>query len=364
MTPPVVLHVIPGLGMGGAERMLTSLVAAKRSPQYGQCVVNLMKGGEFSQQIRNAGIPLHELDLDEMTLPATVLRLAKLIRHLSPVAIQSWLYYGDLISTTALYLSGRRRQTRLFWGVRCSDLNQSDYGKRLRLSVAACAKLSRFTDAVVANSYAGRRHHQRIGYSPPEFIVIPNGIDTAYFRPDPYLRARIRNELGIANAAEFVIHVGRVDQLKDHATFLKIAGVMPNVRFAAIGRGTEALEVPPNVMRLGIRGDMQSVYAAADYLVSTSVSEGFPNVIAEAMASGVPAIATDVGDTREIIGDTGYVVRPGSPADIVAALQRLMEERESQRKDRAMLCRDRIITQFSLERAVASFDALHLGVAE
>jgi hypothetical protein len=157
MTSPAVLHVIPSLEMGGAERMLTSLVTAKRSTQINQYVVNLMKGGEFSEQIRNAGVPLHELDLNEATFPTAVIRLAKLIRHLSPVAIQSWLYYGDLISTAALYLSGRRRQTRLFWGVRCSDINQSGYGKRLRLSVAACAKLSRFTDAVVANSYAGRR---------------------------------------------------------------------------------------------------------------------------------------------------------------------------------------------------------------
>lgn len=351
--------------MGGAERMLTSLVTAKRSMQFSQCVVSLMKGGTFSEQIKNSGVPLYELEMNQPNLPAAVLRLALLIRKLSPVAIQSWLYYGDLATTVALYLSGRRRDTRLYWGVRCSDIRQSHYGARLRLSVAACAKLSRFTNAVVANSNAGRRDHQRIGYSPPEFLVIPNGIDTAHFQPDPSLRARVRDELNIPNATEFVIHVARVDQMKDHATFMKVAAAMPDVRFAAIGRGTETLEVPSNVMRLGIRNDMQAVYAAADYLVSTSVfGEGFPNVIAEGMASGVPAIVTDVGDAHEIIGDTGYVVRPCSPTDIVDALQRFKKEPESQRKDRAALCRGRIITHFSLERAVTSFDALHFGACQ
>jgi glycosyltransferase involved in cell wall biosynthesis len=192
--------------------------------------------------------------------------------------------------------------------------------------------------------------------------VIPNGIDTTQFRPDPSLRAHIRGELDIPDTADFVIHVGRVDQMKDHATFMKVAAAMPRVRFAAIGRGTEALQGPPNVMRLGIRDDVQAIYAAANYLISTSIfGEGFSNVVAEAMASGVPAIATDVGDAREIIGDMGFVVLPGSHTDIVESLQRLIKEPANQRKDRATACRDRIISRLSLERAVASFDALHFG---
>src|SRR4029079_5730355 len=132
MTRPVVLHVIPSLETGGAERMLTSLVTAKRNTQFTQCVVNLMRGGTFSEQIRSAGVSLHELDMNQFNLPATIFRLAFLIRKLSPVAVQSWLCYGDLVAMAALYLSGRRHQTRLYWGVRCSDMNQSSYGVRLR----------------------------------------------------------------------------------------------------------------------------------------------------------------------------------------------------------------------------------------
>jgi glycosyltransferase involved in cell wall biosynthesis len=344
--------------------MLTSLVTVKRNTNFRQCVVNLSKGGAFSEQIGNSGVPLHELDANRFNLPATVLRLASLIRQLSPAAIQSWLYYGDLVAMAALYLSGHRRQTRLFWGIRCSDISQSSYGVRLRLSVAACARLSRFTDAVVANSYAGRRHHEQLGYRPRAFVVIPNGIDITEFRPDPVLRARIRAELNIPDTTVLVIHVARVDEMKDHATFMKVAAAMPNVRFAAIGRGTETLPAPPNMMRLGIRRDIQAIYAAADYLVSTSAfGEAFSNVIAEGMASGVPAIATDVGDAREIIGDTGSVVQPGNPAAITDTLQNFMSEPEDQRRSRVLSCRNRIISRFSLERAVVSFDALHGGAA-
>src|SRR5262245_33339724 len=103
MSAPLVLHVIPSLEVGGAERMLTSMVTAKRETKIQQCVVNLMKGGLFSEQIRDAGVPLHELDLKGATALATIVRLASLIREISPGAIQSWLYYGDLITTMALY---------------------------------------------------------------------------------------------------------------------------------------------------------------------------------------------------------------------------------------------------------------------
>jgi len=361
MTRPTVLHVIPSLATGGAEHMLASLVTANRTASYPQAVVNLMGGGTYAEPIRKAGVPIYELGLNLFNGPIVVLRLASLIRKLSPVSIQSWLYYGDLIATLALVLSGRRRKTKLYWGVRCSDISQR-FNARSRLIVAACVRLSHLPDAVVANSYAGRRDHERIGYRPAAFAVIPNGVDTTKFRSSSADRARIRGELGIAETTPFVIHVGRVNPMKDHATFLRVAAAMPEVRFAAIGHGTEALQTPPNVLKLGLRHDLQAIYAAADCLISTSLfGEGFSNVIAEAMASGIPAVATDIGDAREIIGDAGFVVPPGNAEAIAVALRTLLSESAERRRERAGQCRERIATRFSLERAVAHFDALYTG---
>jgi glycosyltransferase involved in cell wall biosynthesis len=296
--------------------------------------------------------------------PIVVVRLALLIRKLAPDIIQSWLYYGDLIATLALYLSGRRRQTRLYWGIRASDISRR-FNWRSRLIVALCVRLSSLPDAAIANSHAGARDHRRIGYRTPAFAVIPNGIDTGKFKPDDAKRAPMRSELGIGENAIFVIHVGRVSEMKDHATFFAVAEALPDLAFAAIGRGTESLRMPANVRRLGLCEDMPAIYAAADYLISTSLfGEGFPNVVAEAMACGVPVVATDVGDGREIIGDTGMVVPPSSPAAIVEALLRLTRENAAQRQERARLCRERIATRFPIERMVARFDALYTGGLE
>ena len=361
MTRPTVLHVIPSLVTGGAEHMLASLVTAQRAAPYPQAVVSLMPGGAYTDVIRNAGVPVYELGLNQLNWPIVILRLAALIRKLSPQAIQSWLYYGDLIATLALYLSGRRRDTRLYWGVRCSDISRR-FNVQSRLMVSLCVRLSRLPDAIIANSYAGRSDHQRIGYRPPDFAVIPNGIDTTVFSPNAADRTRIRGELGIAAGTPFIIHVARVNPMKDHASLLQVAAAMPEIRFAAIGRGTEALQSPPNVLRLGLRQDMPAIYAAADVLVSTSLfGEGFSNVIAEAMASGLPVVATDVGDAREIVGDTGLLAPPGNKAAVVGALRKLLSESPQQRQERADACRARITTRFSLQQAVVEFDRFYVG---
>jgi glycosyltransferase involved in cell wall biosynthesis len=361
-TAPLVLHVIGGLGVGGAERMLAALVSAPRAAPHRQLVVDLFGGGALAPEIRAAGVEVRELGLaGPLSVPRVVAALARLIREAQPAAIQSWMYYADLLGLWALERSGRRKATRLYWGVRCSDMDQSRYGAALRWTIRACARRAARPDAVVANSFVGRAFHQSIGYAPRAFPVIPNGIDTARFRPDDAARLRVRAALGIGGGGEFIaFHAARVDPMKDHATLAALAGLRPGILFLAAGKGTEALAGPANLRGLGIRADMPALYAAADAVLSTSAfGEGFPNVIAEGMATGHPAVATDVGDTRMIVGETGIVVRPRDPAALAAALDAIAGAGPGERAVRAAAARARIEQNFSLARCVAAFDALH-----
>jgi glycosyltransferase involved in cell wall biosynthesis len=362
MNSPTVLHVIPGLGGGGAEHMLSRLVTAKRAETFTPVVADLLGGGELTAAIRAAGVPVHELGLRNWaTLPGALFGLTALIRRLRPVAIQSWLYYADLLALWSLELSGLRKSTRLYWGVRCSDMDLRLYGRTLRWAVAACARRAARPDAVVANSYAGRAVHERLGYSPRAFPVIPNGIDLAIFHPDAAARQKLRAQFGMADEEPMVLHVARVNPMKDHATLLALAAELPDVRFVIAGYHTQVLAVPGNVLALGNRSDVAALHAAADALVLTSVfGEGFPNVVAEAMACGVPVVSTDVGDARIIVGGTGAIVPPRDVAGLAAAVRRLLAEPDAERRRRAQMCRERIERHFSLDRAVAAFDALHL----
>ncbi|MBS0534402.1 MAG: glycosyltransferase [Proteobacteria bacterium] len=358
--PPLVLHVIPGLGTGGAEHMLATLVTARRREPYRQVVVNLLKGGANADRIRAAGVDLIEIGMRHpILLPAAIIRLAAVIRRLQPDVIQSWLYYGDLAALLALTLSGRRAATRLYWGVRCSDMDLSRYHWVLRQTIALCARWSAAPDAVIANSFAGRDVHRKLGYRPRVFPVIPNGIDTARFKPDAEARQRIRNELGIANNRPLVIHVARVDPMKDHDSLIAAARQLPEATFLLVGSRTEQLTTPDNVRGIGARTDMPALYAAADIAVSSSAfGEGFSNAIAEAMASGVPAIATDVGDAAAIIGAAGVLVPPRDRAALRAAIAAMIAEPASARQDRGLAGRHHIERHFSLARALDSFDGM------
>ncbi len=362
MAPPVVLHVIPKLATGGAERALATLVTATHTEPVASVVVELMRGGEVGTDIRATGIPVHELGIeDPIHVPVAVGRLSVLIRRLRPVAVQSWLYYADLASLWALDLSGRRQSTRLYWGVRCSDMKQSQYSQALRKTIAACVRRAHRPDAVVANSFAGRDVHRKLGYAPKAFPVIPNGIDTSKFRPNREARLRVRAELGIPQTAPLVIHAARVDPMKDHESLILLAREMSNVTFLAVGAGTQSLVVPANLITLGVRQDVAALYAAADVVLSTSAfGEGFSNVVAEAMACGIPAVATEVGDVRRIVGVTGEIVAPRDVAAMAAAIGRLISLPDAQQAGRRLECRERIREFFSLEYAVAAFDALHL----
>lgn len=366
MAPLRILHVITGLDAGGAESMLAALVAAPSGGALAHHVVSLKSGGFHARALRDAGVPLLELGLAPgRPNPWALCRLAASIRETRPDLVQGWLYHGDLAALFGLALSGRRRATPLAWGLRCSNLDLAAYGHGLRLVLAACVRLSARPDIVVANSHAGLAAHVALGYRPRRTTVIHNGIDVDRFAPDPGRRQEIRRALRIGEDAPVLAHVARVDPMKDHATMLAALDRLPEVHCLAIGAGTEALPGRSNLHRLGLRDDVPLLLPAADFVLSSSAyGEGFSNALAEGMACGLPAIATEVGDARELVGDTGIVVPPRAADQLAQAIASLAAEGESARLERSERSRRRIEERFSLTRAVAAFRETYEGLCD
>lgn len=355
-----VLHIINGLGSGGAEAMLTRLLLLPENRD--QQVVSLLPGGANAERLRAAGVAVTELDLRQPV--ALVWRLIRLIRDVRPDVVQSWMYYADLAALFGLLLSGRRGQTRLIWGIRCSDMRLDLYRLHLRLATRLGAFLSGLPDIVSVNSAAGRQVHERMGYRPKRWALVHNGIETDRFAPDPARRAAMRESLGVATATPLIACIARNDAMKDYPGFLAMLDRLPGVMAYAAGTGTQLLPDHPRLLRLGRRLDVPDLLCAADLLVSASAfGEGFSNAIGEAMASALPVVATDVGDARHIIGDTGLVVPPGNPDALAEAVKLLLAEPEAARLARGASARARISALFSLERAAAAFAALHEGAA-
>jgi len=291
-----------------------------------------------------------------------LLKLARIIRAWQPGILQGWMYYGDLAATAALALAGRRGQTRLIWGLRCSDMRLDLYKPWLRWAVKLEARLSLQPDIVTANSQAGRRVHEKLGYAPRRWAFVPNGIDTAQFKPDAAARARIRAELGIAPETTLIACLARNDAMKDYPSFYAMLARLPeNVQAIAAGIGTEALPPAPRLHRLGRRQDVPALLAAADLLVSPSAfGEGFSNAIGEAMAAGLPVVATDVGDAPLIVGPAGRIVPPRAPEALAQAVLELLAMPPADFAALGQAARKRIEAEFTLEKAAARFRRLYL----
>jgi glycosyltransferase involved in cell wall biosynthesis len=283
---------------------------------------------------------------------ASVGRLATLVRRLQPDVMQGWMYYGDLFAAMANKLASGRR--RLFWNLRASDTIEGGYGRLVRIN----ARLSGWPDLVLANSQTGLDFHLAQGYRPRRSEVIPNGVNTGKFRPDAADRAALRAELGLPEDAVVAIHVARLNPMKDHASFLKAMQALPHLRGLLVGAGTETLDLPGNVSAVGLRTDVDRLYRCADIVVSSSAfAEGFSNVLAEGMSSGLVPVATDVGDARLIVGDAGQVVPIRDPEALAEALSE--EAGCADRNGRRARARARIVENFTLDRAVERFAELY-----
>jgi glycosyltransferase involved in cell wall biosynthesis len=364
-----IAHVISGLDTGGAEMMLTKLVGGMDRARFFNTVISLTEKGQLVEQIRSSGVAVYTLGMRRgrpniLALP----RLIRLLRTLRPNIVQSWLYHADLLSTLAVKYSG---SPILIWNVRCSNMDLDQYRSLTRWVQRVLAWCSTTPAAVVANSEAGKRQHERLGYRPRRWDVIPNGFDTQRFHPDSSVRCSVRKEWHVPEDVVIVALVARVDPMKDHVTFLEaaqqVAGARKSVCFLLVGKGTQTLApaiaakgLTDRVRILGYQNDIECLLPGVDVLcLSSAFGEGFPNVLGEAMACGIPCVSTDVGDARSIVADTGLVVPAHDPAALAHAIIDLIDRGPAARELLGRAARARVETEYSLARIVDRYTALY-----
>ena len=363
-----IVHVISDLDTGGAEMMLAKLVGAMDRGRFFNTVISLTDRGQLGEQVESSGVAVHTLGMkrgrpDIWALP----RLVRLLKTLNPTIVQSWLYHADFLSTLAVKFSG---SPVLVWNLRCSDMDLKHYPPLTRWVQRVLAWCSATPTAVIVNSEAGKQQHERIGYRPRRWDVIPNGFDTQRFHPDLNVRCSLRKEWSVPEDAVIVALVARVDPMKDHPTFLDAAQAVSkarqNVCFLLVGKDTQTLApavaakgLTDQVRLLGYRSDIECLLPGVDVVCLSSIGEGFPNVLGEAMACGIPCVSTDVGDARSIIGDTGLVVPVRDPASLAHAIIDLIDRGPAAREHLGRAARARIETEYSLARIVDRYTALY-----
>jgi glycosyltransferase involved in cell wall biosynthesis len=369
-----VVHVITGLHTGGAEIMLHKLLLAMDRRRFRPEVVSLIEGGEVLGKIEDAGIPVHVLGMRRgLPTAAMLLELRRLARATEPDIIQGWMYHGNLAGT--LLEAFAPGKPRLFWNIRHSVDDIGREKPMTRLVIRLGGLLKRAPHRVIYNSGVSLDQHNRLGYPPEKGLMIPNGFDLNRFCPSVEARARLRGELGLAPDTLLVGVVARRHPMKGHEEFLKAAaqlrGAGREVGFVLAGRGVTSEDpvlrdlanrpgLEGMVHLLGQREDMPSFFPGLDLLCVPSLfGEGFPNVLGEAMACGVPCVATDVGESREIIGDTGRIVKPGDVTALAGAMGELLDLTAAARSELESRCRGRILEKYSLEKIMEQYAELY-----
>jgi glycosyltransferase involved in cell wall biosynthesis len=362
-----VLHLITGLEIGGAERMLAQVATRSDRARFRTVVVSMTGAGRIGPMIEAERVTVRSLDLRRgMPDPRGVFRLLRVLGEYRPDVLQSWLYHADLLALIARVTGPTKG---LIWNLRCTEMAGTAGLCRL------LAAFSGIPDAVIANSRAGQRYHQAIGYRPRRWVMIPNGFDCQLFRPDPKARRRGRAELSIPETAVAVLLPARYHPMKDHENFFAAARILAerhaDVLFAFAGAATDpdhgvlrdavvAHGLSGKIRLLGERQDLASFYPVFDIVtLSSAYGEGFPNVIGEAMACGVPCVATKVGDVAEIIGDCGVVVPPRDPEALAAGWERLVALGAEGRAAIGARARARIVENYDLAAVVRRFESLY-----
>jgi glycosyltransferase involved in cell wall biosynthesis len=331
--------------------------------------------GENAFDFDSLGTPVTLANLTGLLgAPAEIQRLRRLASAEQPDVVHGWMYHANIV---ACLIAPKRAP--LIAGIRCTlAAKQEKILTRASIWLGP-ALIGARNGRVVYCSTQSREQHEAVGYPSKNSLVIPNGFDCERFKPDDQVRGRLLGELGLDPAVQLIGHAARYHPMKNHAglirAFSEVASKDRNAHLILAGREVapdnsllssliNATGAGDRIHLLGERTDMHRLVPAFDaYISSSAWGEAFPNVLGEAMACGVPCIATDVGESAMIVADTGRIVAPGDDAALAQAMLELLRLPAAARKDLGRRARERIVQNFSLPHITAAYAGLYRSLA-
>jgi glycosyltransferase involved in cell wall biosynthesis len=358
-----VVHVITSLGGGGAEGVLTRLCIFDKNNSH--TIICLMEGGVHKEALEVNGVKVICLGMPRGKFTFSGLKnLYKQLRDIQPDVVQTWMYHSDLIGGIIARLALVKR---VVWNIRHSNLNPSETKTSTIFIAKLCAFLSYFIPSkVICCAQEAESAHIAIGYKPGKITVIGNGYDLSQYKAYE-VPSDIRKQNDIGANKPLLGMVGRYTSEKDHKNLFKAMNHLcvlgEDFYLALAGTGmtsdNEALyklltkySLEGKVILLGQIQDIPSFMNQLDFHILSSSSEGFPNVLAEAMACEVPCVTTDAGSAKLIVNDTGWVVPVNNSEALAGGVMDAFSEMRGHNEKwllRKANARLRVMRQFSLQ---------------
>lgn len=364
-----VLHVITNFSaIGGAETMLSRLILAQ--PHFEHHVVALMRVNETWHNALAQCASVTALQWNGRNSLSVLKQLRSVIRQIQPDVIQGWMYHANVMSKLACI--GLKQAPPLYWGIHHSLAAFQDESRSTKLALYLSRILSPYVTGVVYCAHSAQAQHQAFGFRPRQHYVIANGIVMDDFK-HPIVQAEQSQSYPSQQHSPLLVgFAGRYHVAKGFEyLFGMIASVqhLP-IEFWIAGKGADLSN--PDIQQLiqqhhidldkvklmGQVQDMPAFYQQLDLFVMTSITEGLPTVLIEAMASGVPCVTTDVGDAGFIVQDTGYVVPARDVEQLSQAVQTFYALPEAEKMQLKQQTRARVQRHFSIESIAAQYAAL------
>lgn len=324
-----ILQIIPSLERAGAEKQLALLVQGLPRNEFDVHVCALTRGGPWRAELEKANIPVHIIGKRWAIDPITVWKLHRLLHHLRPDLVHTWMFTANSYGRALAIFSGAKN---IVVSEQCADYWKGRY------ELAVDRFLARWTDRIIVNSKGVYDYYATRGIDTAKIELIANGLPE--YGPSRLTREQLLSDLALPQDSKLVAAIGQLcprKRIRDviwAGELLKV--VRDDVHILIIGDGPQRyqlerfcknIEIQDRVHFLGQRNDVDQIMVHLDILWLASSYEGFPNIIMESMAAGVPVVATDIPGNRDLVihNTSGYLYPVGDRAALASWTNHLLE---------------------------------------
>lgn len=368
------LNIITGLNVGGAEIMLFELIRQMKN-NHDIYIISLTDCGEIGERIKQLGCKVYSINFNNKLIDNInkIPLMVSIIKEIDPNIIHTWMYHANFIGGLICRLSGYKN---IIWGIHQSDFDKKTTKIETRIIIKMCSIFSSYIPKkILFCSNNSKLLHEQYGYPIKKNVLIPNGFDYNNYYFDICGRDKIRRDIGLTENDLVVGVVARYDPQKNYKGFIDAAAIVSksikNVKYILVGNGIiqendelmgyiKTNNIEGDLYLFGLRKDIKDIMSAFDIYVSSSNSgEAFPIVLGEAMLCERICVVTDVGDSKEIVGEYGFVVEKNNCALLAEKIVYALQQDYELRRMIGHNARTEIIKKYSIQKISHEHEVLY-----